>query len=305
MTNPTATNDGDLITACQDIATGETAIGTAAGFAQNKSPNITADVNALLAAREAVEVAKGTLTTYREVIRTVAGTGRELMSLTRDVFKPRLGSEFSDPWKLVGFEDSLAMPKTPAQVQLAVRTLQKYLESNPTFEVAALNITAANAGTLFTQLSNARGAVYNQERVVGTLIEAREAAAEKLRRRFRGFIDEANQLLGPLDPRWKAFGLNMPGAKETPDVPTNVSVVLVGPTAAAAKWGASARADYYRVWMKLHGSTEDYTAMGSPADLDFTLENLPTASELDIAISSVNDGGESALSEPVKITTQA
>ena len=97
----------------------------------------------------------------------------------------------------------------------------------------------------------------------------------------------------------------MPGADETPDVPTNVSAVLVGPTAAALKWSASPRAEYYRVWMKIRNTEGDYTAVGSPADLDFTLENLPVNSTIDIVISAVNNGGESAVSEVKTIVTQA
>ncbi|MDB6024436.1 MAG: hypothetical protein JWM68_659, partial [Verrucomicrobiales bacterium] len=44
-------------------------------------------------------------------------------------------------------------------------------------------------------------------------------------------------------------------------------------------------------------------AVGSPADLDFTLENLPAASTVEIYISAVNNGGESQLSEKVTIVT--
>ena len=111
--------------------------------------------------------------------------------------------------------------------------------------------------------------------------------------------------ISPMDPRWLAFGFNLPGAQETPDVPANISAVLVGPTAVAVKWEASARASYYRVWMKVHGTEGDYTAVGSPADLDFTIENLPANTALDIVVTAVNDGGESAVSEPVIVNTHA
>ncbi|MDB6026151.1 MAG: hypothetical protein JWM68_2374 [Verrucomicrobiales bacterium] len=303
MKNETPNKDSDLLTSCQDLATAEEALGNAAGFAQNKSQFILADIAGLLAKREALEVGKGQLSVYRDVIREVAGTGRLFMGFTRDVLKPRLGGQFSEPWKLVGFEESLALPDNPAQIQIALKTIQKYFEANPTYEVAALNITAVHAEALFAQLCAARGAGYNQEMVVGTLIEARDAASEKLRRRYRGFISEASQLFGPLDQRWKAFGLNLPGAQQTPDVVEGVIVTLIGPNAAAAKWPTTARADHYRVWRRVLNVDAEYIAIGSPVDLDFTIENLPSNATVDIALSAVNNGGEGPLSEPVRIVT--
>jgi hypothetical protein len=55
--------------------------------------------------------------------------------------------------------------------------------------------------------------------------------------------------------------------------------------------------------MKIHGSVGDYESLGSPADLDFTLENLPAASILDLAVSALNSGGESARSPAITLTT--
>ena len=59
----------------------------------------------------------------------------------------------------------------------------------------------------------------------------------------------------------------------------------------------------YRVWIKIHDAEVDYTAIGSPSDLDFTLENLPANSTVDIVVSAVNNGGESAVSDVITVTT--
>ena len=134
-------------------------------------------------------------------------------------------------------------------------------------------------------------------------METKDAKLEAIRKSLRDLINELSALMGPLDQRWKAFGFNMPGADETPDSPDGLSVILIGPNAAAMKWNAAARAAYYRVWMKIHGSNDDYVAMGSPADLDFTLENLPANSTIDIVVTAVNNGGESAVSQVVTIVT--
>jgi hypothetical protein len=40
--------------------------------------------------------------------------------------------------------------------------------------------------------------------------------------------------------------------------------------------------------MKLHDVESDHVAVGSPADLDFTIENLPANSTVDIIVTAVN-----------------
>ncbi len=305
MTNYTPVKDSDLLTSAQDLAHGEELIGNELDVAQNKSVKLNADIADLIGKRAGYEIAKDQLAVYREAIQSVYKTGRTFMGLSRDMFKPRLGTEFSDSWKLVGFEDTLALPATPAQMQLALQTIKNYFTANPTYEVAALNLTSAHAQALFDQLSAARGAVYNQEMVVSAAKDARDAASTKLRLRYRGFIDELSQLLGPSDQRWKVFGLNVPDAPATPDIVEGVKATLIGPTAVALKWNAAARADYYRVFTKIHGLVTEYVAVGSPADLDFTIENLPSNTAIDIVVTAVNAGGETSYSEVVTINTHA
>ena len=44
----------------------------------------------------------------------------------------------------------------------------------------------------------------------------------------RPLLAELDLQLDSLDSRWLGFGLNKPGAAETPDVPTHLHVVLNG-----------------------------------------------------------------------------
>ena len=293
----------ELLTSAGDAATAAAELILDVPLLQNTEPKIRIDIAALVAAINLYEQAKATLSGRRESVRAITETSVDRLTLTRDILKPILGSQFGPPWQALGMPDSLAFPRPPAELQPIVQCYQTYLGNNPAQEIAAKQITAAAFDTLYHDLDAARNAVTAQELVVDLAKQDRDVKATQLRKRMRSLVDELNMLLGPLDPRWKRYGFNMPGAQETPDVPEGLSVVLVGPTAAACKWGASARAEYYRVWMKLHGSTEEPTAVGSPADLDFTLENLPANAQVDISVSAVNDGGESALSEAITVTT--
>ena len=74
--------------------------------------------------------------------------------------------------------------------------------------------------------------------------------------------------LDPLNTRYLAFGLPMPGAKTTPDVPTNIIAMLVGPNAIAVKWDKAARAEHCRVWWKVKNAEGDPVTAGSQAELE-------------------------------------
>jgi hypothetical protein len=106
-----------------------------------------------------------------------------------------------------------------------------------------------------------------------------------------------------LDLRWLTFGLKMPGADSIPEVPANILAVLTGPTALSIKWDAAARADYYRVWKKVVGVDEELVPVASPADLDLTMEALPNNATIEIAVSALNNGGESLRSAVVTVQT--
>jgi hypothetical protein len=271
---------------------------------QGTPDNISFDLNGLVTARDNYELAKVSLTVTRNTFVLKTQMTRETIRIARDILKQYLGTEYNSNWDLLGLPaGSIAVPYTAEELYPAALGFKAHLAANPTRENVPLQITAANLQSLYDDLVAAQTAVLTDEESVLQLKELRDEKADRLYKRLRATIEELTLLMGPLDPRWKTFGFNMPGADETPEVPTNVTAILIGPTAAAIKWPASARAGYYRVWMKVHGSPNDYVAMGSPADLDFTLENLPAASTVDIVVSAVNNGGESQFSEVITITT--
>ncbi len=164
-----------------------------------------------------------------------------------------------------------------------------------------VNFKLVSGQTLYNSLDSAGIAVNSQLAVVGQLMLDRNTKVKRLRIRLRGTINSIQQAIGPIDPRWASFGLNQPGLKAKPEVPENVSAVVLGDNATALEWEPSASAKYYRVWEKVDGV--GMVAIGSPTDPNFMLENRPANSLAELAVSAVNDGGESALSEIVTVRT--
>jgi fibronectin type 3 domain-containing protein len=112
-------------------------------------------------------------------------------------------------------------------------------------------------------------------------------------------VKELSVRLTSMDARWLAFGLNRPGQKATPEVPENVTAEVVAPDKATVKWEPAPRAEHYRVWARVKGSEQEMEVVASRTNHDFTFENLAPGSALEVAITAVNNGGESRKSEVV------
>ena len=292
-----------LLPAAEAAAAGAAQLGQIIGIKQNDEAAVRTDLGVLITAVEGYEQAKVVLTGKRADGRSTIETSRDFLTLTRDMLKPRFGSQYSEAWTVTGFVDSLVVPMALNDVQYRIRQMRAFLAANPETELAALNITAARAESLFNDLNASIAAINWQQTLVGQQKDARDAAADKLRIRLRWLINELSQLLGPLDQRWLTFGFNMPDADETPDIPDNISAVLIGANAMSVKWPASARAAYYRVWKRVKGVDQELIAVGSPGDLDFTIEALPGNASIEVAVSAVNNGGESGQSAVVTVQT--
>ncbi len=260
---------------------------------------------AAVTARLLYDNAKEALRGKRDVLATAIDAARKFATIARDNLKPIFGSEYHEGWDGPGFVGSLAVPKTYEDLLPLMEALVSFFTENPTYEVEDRNVTAAQAQLVCTALKDAFNAIAAQEASMKILMNDRDTKFTALRDKLVQLVDELSHLMDPLDPRWIAFGFNMPGAQQTPDEVEGVQATLIGPTAVALKWNASARAAYYRVFKKVIGTDEDYIPVGSPADLDFTIEGLPANATVEIQVSAVNNGGESPRTSAVTVVTHA
>ncbi len=227
-----------------------------------------------------------------------------LLYVTRDSLKRSLGRQYSSEWVGTGFERSLQIPRSVADLLLLALHLKNFLTKHPEKGIADV-ATAALAGVAHAELLAAHGAVTVQIGEVRTLLAARKRREKTLRLRMRGVAEELNRVIGPLDGRWESFGLNQPGIKQAPEAPKNVTVDPCNDVESEVNWERAPRAEYYRVWLKVRGVDLEPVAVGTPRDLNFMLEQLPADSEGEVSVSAVNSGGESARSAVVIVKTKA
>ena len=295
----------DLLSLAGVIHIGATNNGAAIPLLQNPATAIAADIEALSTARNNHEQTKMTLAEKYALVDSIMEEGRKKLTIGRDILKPHLGYEYNDKYTAIGLVGSSVIPRDILGLQSTLGAFKGFFEANAALEHADLDITAAHYELLHSQLLAARGGVNTQKQVVEDAMALRDAKADQLRSRIRWVINELDQHLDPLSSLWTAFGLNKPGAQATPDAPEDVVATLIGPTAVALKWSGAARAEYYRVFKKVQGVDEDFVAVGSPADLDFTIEGLPANATIEIQITAINNGGESARSSSVTVVTHA
>ena len=289
-----ATNAAELIIG------GISELGAGVSLPHNPATDINTELTNLIMACGDHEQSKQVKATRRNALVDKINEAKSFIRVVRDFLKLTFGNSYSDLWTVLGFQDSLEMPDKIEDVKRMLQAIKLYLANNPDKEVGAI-ITAARAQALMEALLAAQQAIVAQDVTIGLLMEARDAKFETLKKRIGSVYQELRMQFGPLDQRWGNFGFNMPGADETPEMPTGLVATLIGPTAVALKWEAAERAAYYRIYKKVTGVDEVFVAVGSPADLDFTIEGLPAGATVEIQITAVNTGGESSRTEAVTV----
>ena len=292
----------EVLTVAEMAAIGLSKLEVTLGVTHNPETAMRDAIAAVVTANEALRQGNLLLGSRRTAVQVHVGGTRKFLTDARNTLKTYFGNSYSQAWNGTGFVGSLTLPTRMIALPPRLQAMQSYLTNTPAHENAPLFVTAVRAGTLHTDLCAAIGQVNEQLTAVDNLAAARDAAVRALREQIRDLIKELSQLMDPLDARWQTFGLNVPGAVETPDAPENLSAVLISGNA-ALKWKAAPRAERYRVWMKVNGVDQEMQSVGSATDVDFTIEGLPANATIEIAVSAVNNSGESGKSTVVTVIT--
>src|SRR5258708_3449407 len=175
--NRTPRNEKILRPLAQDIADGLHAIEDTIGMKQNKEADVRASLYKLEgdpAAPAGSAARKGSLLVYEQCKQATGDAEAAVSALSKngvsdflqaasDLLSGILGSRWSNAWMPTGFpNNSTAVPsKQEARFSLLM-SLKNYFTANPTYELNQPPhriVTAAAAGALHTQLSDARAAV--------------------------------------------------------------------------------------------------------------------------------------------------
>ena len=290
-----------LFALAEDMADGCHTHETAVGIKQNKEADVRADLNAARTGETDYAAAKGVKDELSIDLRIADSNARAFLKAGRAVLAQSLGEIWSATWEPTGFPNqSTAVPSTQEERMSLCASLKAYFTANAAKENAPLGVTAANADTKFSALSDARTAVNNGNTISGQKRDVRDGFVAQLKNRLRGLVAELGQLMDDNDPRWDAFGLNAPGASEIPDVPEALVVTSGAPGTLFIDWADARRAARYRVWIQVLTVDADFRAATTVADSDATVSGLPGGKTVKVRVTAANDAGESQASATVE-----
>ena len=249
------------------------------------------------------ERGKEVLSKAYEDMDLALAAARSHAQIAREVVKRSLGNHYTQSWTALGFNGSLQIPRTVDGMLALLPNLQSYLRSNPSLVVPVLDVTPERTTILLTNLLAAKNVVNELKSDRKRLMNVRKQKEANARRSLRMLAKDLSFALSSVDPRWKEFGFNPPGVLAVPEVPKTVEAVVVAKDAVAVKWSRAPRAKRYRIWKKIIGVDVEFNVCGTSADLDLIIESLPPGAIVEVAVSAVNNGGESGLSEVLRIVT--
>jgi hypothetical protein len=279
--------------------------GAAIGLTRNTAAPIAVERAGLVTKHHQYETTTQVMVLRRTALQAVLLLVFAYVMLVRDFLKIRHGNQHSQKWIGTGFPHSLTIPRTVAGLKFVLEAQVTYFTDNPTHGSVDLNISADRALSFLDDLRNAEAAVNSQKAVVGAAKEARDAAFTTMRNRLRALFKELSALLDPMSNLFLTFGFNKPGALAIPAIPKNVIAVLLGNNSISVEWDAAARAERYRIWVKVHGVDTDFVLRDTWEELAYLHNDVPANTKVEIAVSAINNGGESARSEVVSVTTAA
>lgn len=300
--NPTPDNPDVLRALADRIADGCHTHEVGIGIQQNKETVIRAALNALAAAETDAGLKKAAVATAHTAHDAADATGLTTLTNCKLRLAQKLGQRWSAAWEPTGFPGaSTAVPHTQDLRFTLLGALKNYFTAVPANESAEMGATAALCDAAWTAVSDGRQALADAETALETSLNARDATVAALRKRVRGLIGELETLLSDEDPRWEAFGLNIPANPSAPEPVAVVTAAALGNGRIEVAWEYAVRAIRYRVETFIVGVDTEWQNKTNAKDLEVILKNYVAGQQVKVRIVAGNDGGDAAPSPEASV----
>ena len=301
--NPVPDSQGDLLALAEDMADGCHNHEVAIGLQHNKETDVRATILALRTAEAAFGTAKTNRQAAMDALQASDGEATDFLLAAKRILSQFLGTRWNKAWEATGFPDlSTAVPKSQEKRMNLCASLKIYFTNTPTQEVAGLGVTAALAETRFQALSTGRDALSMKDEAQTAAKQARDGAYQDLRKRAHDLIAELSTLLADDDPRWHAFGLNMPADPNACDPVTALTLAKGTAGVIVASWPHAVRATRYRPFTQIVGVDQDAQAHDPVHDLTVNLTGFAAGQTVKVYIIAANDAGEAQPGPTEQIT---
>jgi hypothetical protein len=292
-----------LFSLAEVMADGCNAHAAAIGILQNTEIKIRNDLAAARTAENIFQAARVAKLTAVGEQTTADQQANAFILVARDVLKPHFGNTWSQMWVEAGFvSGTLAAPDSLGERLELLMTLKAFFTTHQNYEADQVGVTATTADDRHQVLSTARSTVNACRADVGTKKDARNAAANVLRKRMRGLITELEQLVSGDDARWRAFGLNPPNAVGIPEVPEGLLVTGGASGHLLGTWDSAPLAQRYHVYRKIVGVDAEFVFAKTVTETEADMNTFTPGQLVRVRVTAVNDAGESLPSDSVEQT---
>jgi hypothetical protein len=293
--NPTPDNNDILRALADRMADGCHTHEVSMGIKQNTEAVLVAATTALDTAETQVGMKKLGVDEAYAALEVADEAGSTTLTNCKLRLAQKLGQRWSAAWEPTGFPNqSTGVPKTQDERFTLLKDLKNYFAEVPANESAEMGATAAICNAAWTALSTARQGVADAEYAQTMAFEARTTAGDALRKRVRGLITELETLISDEDPRWEAFGLNIPANPTAPEPVASVTVTPATNHRLEVSWPYAVRATRYRIEKKVAGVDADFTNAASAKDLEVILKGFTAGQSVEVRVVATNDGGSAA-----------
>lgn len=300
-----------LVQLLQDAADGANKYGAVLKLKQNTEDVIRVDLTALIGMpagpnnvppavpglKALWNDAKSNKVAMTAALRSAESDGRTLAMSCIAALKPAFGNHWNSAWNAAGFiNHSLEVPAHPQALLIQLRA---FYGKNPAREVKSVNGIDCTADACQAAANEAS----NQSNTdAGDAQAALQAGIDAGRARLIGLSAELGQLMDDSDTRWLAFGFDMPGHPDSPDVPQNLTVTpgAAGSHSLFVHCDDARRADGYRFTVT-NAADNSQLASDLTQDAEDTLGNLPSGAKVNVVVTARNATGESQPCDPVSV----
>jgi len=279
-------------------------LGTLLKITQILPAEFKAELDAFVAADGDFNAARTAKQAASDVFKPADSTLTTWLQTTRNILAGRFGNRWSTMWAQAGFtNNTTAVPNRIAdRLSLALK-LANFFTANPSYEVASMNVTAAQATTLRYAAVSADEALTAADVALKNKGDAWNTVCNTLTDTMRSLINILRATLNNDDPRWLTFGLDMPSTDTTPGQPLNVTVHLDDEANLVLACDAPVYAARFRWRGLLVGIETEPRLIGRSVDPIATVPSPLPGQTLQIIVQAVNfAGSQDVASEPILFT---
>lgn len=215
----------------------------------------------------------------------------------------RFGTRWNTQWAQAGFiNHTTAIPtKVEDRISLTL-ALANFFTANPGFEVPNMNQTAAYGTALRDAAISKQGDLAAASIKLNDQGTAWDTAYNTLRDGMRSLLRNLSDVLPANDPRWLAFGFDMPANPTTPGKPTNVTAHLDDTGAIIVQCDAQPLATRYRFRCLIVGVETSYRLAASSKEPIGSISDILPGQTVQIIVQAVNGSLQGVASDPIVFT---